>query len=108
MQENPSPRRFSLTYPVGCSTDLRCALPHFAMICVGMVKAWGQSVAPNSPPARFDELLNALSGPQLQHVRESLGEGAQRELERLVQLLNEMSEHLEVEERSDLSGGGHA
>lgn len=108
MQENVSQREYSLTYPLGCSPDLRCALPYFVMICGGMLKGWGKSFAPNSPPARFDELLDRLAGPQLQHVRESLGEGAQLELERLVQLFSEIWEYLEEEERADLAGGGHA
>lgn len=108
MQESENRQSIKLTYPVGCSADLRCAFPFYAMIVCGVLKAWNNDSIPYPQHPKLLDLLNAFASLQLDHVRETFGDGAAQELQRLVRLLSEVFERLEAEQGTFPPVGGKA
>ena len=108
MKERETQQHFKLTYPVGCSPELRSALPFFSMIVCGVLKAWNNDSIPYPQHPKLLDLLNAFATPQMTHVRDTFGEDAAQELERLVRLLGEVFGKLEAEQGTFPPVGGKA
>lgn len=108
MQEHEAQKSSQFTYPVGCNTELREALPYFAMIVCGVIKAWNTDSIPYPQHPKLRDLLKAFAGPQVTHVQATSGDGAAEELERLARLFSEVFERMEADMGTFPSNVGNA
>lgn len=108
MQEPETQNSLQFAYPLGCSNELRHALPFFAMVISSVRKAWNNESIPYPQHPKPRDLLNALAGLQVIHVQATSGRGAAQELERPVRLFSGVFDRLEQEQRTFRPVEGHA